>query len=129
MKNSFLRLSTKNVDTLLWALNGLYKYVSKINLPEYERNFDESGEKSILENCPSLIRVDMCLNSTLNFVEPFVSEAKECKLIESSAQRNRQVLALASFLMKFLENPVSSYDIRKNRLKCNEGKSDFVAAV
>lgn len=96
----------------------------------YHRYIETSEDKLLYENYHTQLsemsktrnRVDSCVDSLLNFLEPFVSEAQHCKRIESSEQRWQYVVALTAALLRFLEGPVAHFDVGKVAKKIGSGE-------
>lgn len=126
LKVTFLRLPNKRTDSLLYTFDKLYDYVTSIEPDEmdqslYQRYIETAEDKLLFENFhasqeggpTSRSRVDSCVESLLNFLEPFVSEAQHCKRIESPERRRSYVQALAGALLKLLARPVAHFDVGK----------------
>lgn len=104
LKNCLIRLPHKRNQTLLWALSTVYGYIRRLPIPDYSEL--DSDERLVLDSCPMLRRINFCVIDMLLFCDPFISEARECKL-KKREEREEQIRILLSVLLKLLDYPLA----------------------
>uniref|UniRef100_A0A915KLA2 Uncharacterized protein n=1 Tax=Romanomermis culicivorax TaxID=13658 RepID=A0A915KLA2_ROMCU len=121
LKITFLRLPDQQLDSLEFILCKFYDHVTKFEFEnddydqqEFDSNVVENDQEFLIsENWPSkkMLHYENSLKSTLNFLEIFVSELKNCQIIKLSKFKNEKIKILTSILLQFLSNPIIYFNL------------------